>query len=105
MFTETLVANVHLILSYQLHFALSSVLTLLNKYLVYCLPPSLPNLASVSCAFGVLYVCLSRGFPPVPRINLAFFHVFSICCSKASKASAFKDFCVMKVLSSFEIAF
>lgn len=33
------------------------------------------------------------------------FHVSSVCYSKASKASAFKDFSVMKVLSSFEIAF
>lgn len=30
------------------------------------------------------------------------FHVSSICYSKASKASAFKDFSVMKVLIVFE---
>lgn len=69
VFTETLVANVHLILSYQLHFVLISVLTLLNKYLVY-FPPfllsSLPNLIALSCAFGVDYVCLSRDFPSIP---------------------------------------
>lgn len=37
-----------------------------------------------------------------PELILPSFHVFSICCSKAS---ALKDFSVMKVLSSFEIAF
>lgn len=38
-----------------------------------------------------------------PELILPSFHVSSICYSKASKASAFKDFSVMKVLSSFEI--
>lgn len=40
-----------------------------------------------------------------PELIFPSFHVFSIGCSKASKASALKDFTVMKVLSSFEIAF
>ena len=73
------------------------------------LPSSLPNLAAVSCAFGfgVVYGWLSRDFQGAPRINLAAFsyEVSSICYSKTSKASAFKDFSVMKILSSFEIAF
>ena len=40
-----------------------------------------------------------------PELILPSFHVSSICYSKASKASVFKDFSVMKVLSSFEIVF
>lgn len=40
-----------------------------------------------------------------PESILPSFHVFSICCSKTSKASALKNISVMKVLSSFEIAF
>lgn len=40
-----------------------------------------------------------------PELILPSFHVSSICYSKTSKASAFKDFSVMKVLSLFEIAF
>lgn len=40
-----------------------------------------------------------------PELIFPSFHVFRIGCSKASKASALKDFTVMKVLISFEISF
>jgi len=39
------------------------------------------------------------------ELSLPSFHVSSIHYSETSKASAFKDFSVMKALSSFEIAF
>lgn len=43
--------------------------------------------------------------PLPPELIWPSFHVSRICYSNASKASAFKDFSVMEVPSSFEIAF